>query len=388
MIANPVILGKLMHEIVQKHLLNKKHFKFDEYLQEVADAELQDTTDELTKNAAKHAAICKASAQTGRGTSVTQATRAMCLKADYDRYSDLERKYKDSAMTAAVTAALRGKPHEQALGQGTVTALHTIERCHHVDGTGAPGYRVSDFNKKSAITRALNAFLIAKPAPLPHHQQAQQAQASQGLQSPYTFESQEFLRHCLFEDFESTLARAQTATAKTGPIGKMAALKQDKRTDDSTKAMLNSLGNLNKAVVGATLHQIAPGDYDRHVEMADLHEKALDILNSTHTANGRPLDTDEKARMDRAKVKVAYYLMKALSTDVHTEVVVNRKKRDENAIAADRDAAVAVARNLRNEYDKKLAEGDTAFIDWAEKLTEPAVPTTPPLPQPKPKKKP
>jgi hypothetical protein len=369
MIADPAKLGKMMHLVAQNHLLNKKHFKLNDYVEEVLKLQMAETEAELKGIAKRLKELLVISAEMGEGKTVSPAARDLCRKADHKRYSDLERKYKDSAMTAAVTAALRGKPHEQALGQGTVTALHTIERCHHVDGTGAPGYRVSDFNKKSAITRALNAFLIAKPAPLPHHQQAQQAQASQGLQSPYTFESQEFLRHCLFEDFESTLARAQTATAKTGPIGKMAALKQDKRTDDSTKAMLNSLGNLNKAVVGATLNQITPKDYDRHVEMADLHEKALAILNSTHTANGKPLDTDEKARMDRAKVKVAYYLMKALSTDVHTEVVINRKKRDENAIAADRDAAVAVARNLHDEYNKKLAQGGTALADWAETLT-------------------
>jgi hypothetical protein len=170
--------------------------------------------------------------------------------------------------------------------------------------------------------------------------------------------------------------RGQGGSLQDRPYRQVEGAQGTRKTDNSTKAMLASLRKLNDAAVGSTLNQIHPDDYDRHVEMAGLHEKALDILSSTHSANGT-LDTDEKARMDRAKVKVAYYLLKALATDVHTEAEIpKRKKRTKIAIAADRDKAIGLARQLRSDYDTELAKGGTAFVDWAEALTEPAVPTT------------
>ena len=387
MIANPVILGKLMREIVQKHLLNKKHFNYKEYVEEVIKKLMAIAVAKQIENAKKQAAILQLSAQSGRGTTVSPAAQDLCRIADDARYSDLVQKHSENARLLFRS----DEPHERALGDGIMEALSTFNMCLYDNGTGAPGFQVKDFNKNGAITRALKAFLnpnINLPQPQ-HHQQAGQLQtnAHPNAQNPYTFESQEFLRHRLFADFESTLARGKAAASETGPIAKLKALREHEKTDKSTRAMLVSLSKLNDAAVGSTLYQIHPDDYDRHVEMAGLHEKALAILSSTHSANGT-LDTDEKAAIDRAKVKVAYYLLKALATDVHTEIPNPRRKDRKKAdIAGDRDKAIGLARQLRSDYDTELAKGNAAFVAWAAKLTEPAVPTTPP-PPPKKKKKP
>jgi hypothetical protein len=373
MIADPAKLGQMMHLVAQNHLLNKNHFKHNQYVQEVTDKQMKEAVAEQTKNATTQTEYMKASAQLGEGTTVSPQARALCHQADHKRYSVLKRKHSERAEELSKS----DMPHERALGDGIKKALSTLDDCHHDGGVGAPGFQVSDFNKNGAITRALNAYVNSNLAPPPHHQQAGQVQANASLQNPYTFASQEFLRHRLFEDFESTLARRK-ATSKTGPIAKMKALTDFPKIDSSTRTMVSSLRRLNVAAVGSTLHQITPKDYDRHVEMVDLHEKALAILNSTHSANGTLGTSKKKARIDRAKVKVAYYLLKALANDAHTEIPSKRKKRDEQAIAGDRDKAIGDARQLRSDYDKKLAEGDAAFLAWAKTLPD----------LPKPSKKP
>jgi len=370
MIADPAKLGKMMHLVAQNHLLNKKHFKHKDYVQEVADTRMQELVKEGIKNAVTQAAILQLSAQLGEGTTVSPAAQDLCRIADDARYSDLDLKHMEKARLLSRS----DEPHERALGKGTQTALHTLNRCLEEGGIGAPGYEVGNFNAKGAITRALNAFLgpnspLAKPG---HFNQVGQLQtnAHPNAQNPYTFASQEFLRHRLFADFESTLAQGKAAASQTGPIAKMKALTGYATTDMATKAMVARLRRLNVAAVGSILHQIHPFDYDRHITMKDLHQKALDILSSTHSASGT-LDTDEKAALDRAKVKIAYHLMRHLADEAHLRIqptpnkkglLTTAQQQKSNQINAAKDDRIKKAASLLSRYRKAAGTGDPQKI--------------------------
>jgi CRISPR/Cas system-associated exonuclease Cas4 (RecB family) len=105
MIANPVILGKLMHEIVQNHLLNKKHFRHKDYVEEVAQKQMAETeANLLQEGAARSREHLYISATMGYGTAVTPDAQELCYKADDARHRANGDKY-GSAYTGSLFAS-------------------------------------------------------------------------------------------------------------------------------------------------------------------------------------------------------------------------------------------------------------------------------------------
>jgi hypothetical protein len=92
MIANPVILGKLMHEIVQNHLLNKKHFKLNEYVEEVLKLQMAIAVAEQAKNAKRfnRAGVSKSLRRDGGGNDRLASGAGLCRIGRPRRYSDLD----------------------------------------------------------------------------------------------------------------------------------------------------------------------------------------------------------------------------------------------------------------------------------------------------------
>jgi hypothetical protein len=383
MIANPVILGKLMHEIVQKHLLNKNHFSYKEYVEKCTDAFDRILRQEELDLAIKRAMAVQGEAALGEGQFVTPATIADCHKYDVKRIHEIVDRHSDSAEALLYSQ----EAHLRTLGVGIHNALDTLHQTLHSLVGG--GYQVKDFLVNGD---ELNSS-FPNPPQSPHIQAVGnvQTQAQHGLKNPYTFLSQEFLRHRLIEDFEGTMARHQNGSTM---IKGMSALAKDSTSDKATKAMLTRLHELNDAAAGAVLHHIQPGQYDRHVRLAKLHEAALSILGSTHAAglpkqpqgSPPPALTKEQAELDRAKVKIAYHLMKGLDDNVLMQIVnykVKQKDRpaEQAQIDAAKDAHLATVQKLHDAY--QAAASDPAQIK-ALAATLPDPPKPPKKPKPKP----
>jgi len=388
MIANPVILGKLMHEIVQKHLLNKKYFKHKEYVDKCADLRITEIDQSDVDLATQSQEALIASAETGMGQVVTKKAKHKCYLGDRKRHSKLENALRARSLSLLLTAL----PHNKSLGVGITTALATIEKTLQEKGNGAKGYRADDF-KGPALKAALTAFLGGSKQSTPplHSEKVGSIQAKKGLKNPYTTLSQEFLRHRLFEDFEGTMARHQNGSTM---IKGMSALAKDSTSDKATKAMLTRLHELNDAAAGAVLHHIQPGQYDRHVRLAKLHEAALSILGSTHAAglpkqpqgSPPPALTKEQAELDRAKVKIAYHRMKGLDNDVLMQTVNYKVKQKDRPAAqakidAEKDAHRATVQKLHDAYQAAASDPDQIKALAA---TLPDPPKPPKKPKPKP----
>jgi len=441
MIANPVILGKLMHEIVQNHLLNKKHFKHKEYVEEVIKKQMAETEAQLQGIAKRFKELLVASAEMGEGEEVlklqmaeteaqlqgiakrlkellvisaemgegkvvTPEAQELCYTHDNARYQANKEKYGIAYTTPLFES---GQPHLIRLAAGIYGALHTIQFTLAHEGGGYDGYKVADFNVDQSVDEALKKFGPANPA---HAQQVVQKQVVIGsngqpisLKNPYTHTSQEFLRHHLLKDFEGTMARKKAVDKGSRKLGAMvaafiAAIKADK-ADKAAKAakaeasaLMVRLQEVNAAATGAILNHIQPGQYKRHGEMAGLHEEALSILSDTHSAQlpsrkkgspPPPALTKEQAELDRAKAKVAYHVMKHLADDVHFEMPSKKRQRTQTQIDADKDKRITAATTLLNDYKTAYQQmqktGDPQpIIDLAAKLD-------PPDPLPKKKKK-
>jgi hypothetical protein len=174
--------------------------------------------------------------------------------------------------------------------------------------------------------------------------------------------------------------------------------------------MLANLPALNDPAVAATLDHIQPGQYDRHVRLAKLHEAALGILGSMHShqlapqyqqyaqavkqANKQqgaappkptPL-TPVQAELDRAKVKIAYHLLKGLGDDKLTQVAsltVKPKNRqaEQAQIDAAKDAHLATVQKLHDAY-QAAASDPAQIIALASTLPDPPKPPKKPKPKP------
>jgi len=445
MIANPVILGKLMHEIVQNHLLNKKHFKHKEYVEEVIKKQMAETEAQLQGIAKRFKELLVASAEMGEGEEVlklqmaeteaqlqgiakrlkellvisaemgegkvvTPEAQELCYTHDDARHMVNKQRY-GTAYTDPLLDS--GQTHLTRLARGVNAAIHSIDCALAQVGEGHDGYKVADFNVDQSVDDALKKFGPANPA---HAQQVVQKQVVIGsngqpisLKNPYEHASQEFLRYHLLKDFEGTMARKEDVDEGSKKLVKAvsafnAAIKATKdkaakaalaAAKDEARALRVRLQEVNAAATGAILNHIRPGRYKRHGEMAGLHEEALSILSDTHSAQlpsrkkgspPPPALTKEQAELDRAKAKVAYHVMKHLADDVHFEMPSKKRQRTQTQIDADKDKRITAATTLLNDYKKAYQQmqktGDPQpIIDLAAKLD-------PPDPLPKKKKTP
>ena len=408
MAVNRRLVGKVVQHLIQTHLLNAQHFDHSDYVQKCTDSYGRETHKADQESARKDVNAMKTSATLGDGTTVSPDAQNVCHAYDNQRIEKLSEKHNRQADAMGESDI----PHERKLGRATQAALMTL-RLALDSKVGASGYQVSDFYVNGdELDNRLKQKLgqqtsQASPAHQAHVQKVAQKQSQHGLQNPYTYLSQEFLRDCLIEDFQRTMSRREAATKATGVIRRiMRPLRAVSAKDKATKTMLAELPALNDAAVATTLHHIRPGQYDRHVRLAKLHEAALGILGSTHSqqltpqyqqyaqavkqakkqgaAPPKPTPlTPVQAELDRAKVKIAYHLLKGLGDDVLMQIVNYKVKQKDRPAAqaqidAAKDAHLATVQKLHDAY--QAAASDPAQIK--------ALAATLPDPPKPPKKKP
>jgi hypothetical protein len=124
MIANPVILGKLMHEIVQNHLLNKKHFKLNDYVEEVLKLQMAETEAQLQESAKRLKELLVISAEMGEGKVVTPEAQELCYTHDDARHMVNKQRY-GTAYTDPLLDS--GQTHLTRLARGVNAAIHSID---------------------------------------------------------------------------------------------------------------------------------------------------------------------------------------------------------------------------------------------------------------------
>ena len=384
MIADPVKLGQMMHLVAQNHLLNAKHFKHNEYVEEVTRKQLVVSQAKQQEVASDIQGHLIASAEMGECTVVTPEAQKICFDADFARHQTYVEKH---GGRKALSLTMSGQPHLVNLAAGINYALATIGHTLADGGAGTPGHKVADFDVDQSVTEALNNFGVVNP---PHAAKAASQQVVIGsngqtitLKNPYAHTSQEFLRHHLLRSFEGTMKRKEAVDARCRKLNAIVAAAPDKADKAKARALSVRLQEVNAAATGAILCHIRPGEYKRHGEMADLHKEALSILSDTHSAQRPPKKqgtpppalTSDEAELDRAKAKVAYHVMKHLADDVHFEVP--SRKRTEAQIKTDRENKITAAKNLLMAY-KNAYQNPKDVVDLAKNL---------PDPEPLPKKK-